>query len=582
MTDVWHTLANASTEPPNLRQGQMIPLAFQYWLACLCCVSLFAFALPVLGAKPGAAVAAAAYANVDANWPFVPQAPVGAKPAAAAGGVGLQLEAKQGFVRISAVVAGGPAARGKMAVGDRFVAIDRWEVPLSAQVSEVSEHIRGDAGTPVEIEINRPGSAAGSLRMRLVRAPMERLFPPQSRDIIRLRQGLTLLAQDDDTSMGVRFLASPQGAPWCYEFSITQGETALGSGQLQQGIAAVDAEKGGSVQIGTWRLDLVPTADKSGLFIQNSSLPLYEVTQGDWRKIAPPYPLLVKPKPAQSKRPLKWKGTSTLQLRFMEDQKPLGDRRVTLRMADDNKVTLDTVTVNTDANGLAQLAVPLGRYRIIALQPSAAGRSRDAYFSHELQGDAIELPIDVSRTHVPVVVQVRAKASAKAQAEDSWLKDEQVGKTMAKLEVARWFHQEIPQPKSMKGHVSLVYIWATWCGPCKMTAPMVAEIYARLRDSGLLVVDASIDRDEVALEDYAAESLAGGPPIALVGVDALDTLGISSVPTFILLNSSGTIVGMHRGTGWTVDGLEMLLRGLLADEAAKSTGNLPKDSHSSR
>lgn len=582
MGDVWHTLATATAQLPNLRQGLMYHFAFQQRFATLMCLSVFAFAPPLLAAKPSATAPVAAYPNVDANWPFVPQAPASAKPALAPGGVGLQLEAKQGFVRVSAVVPGGPAARGKIAVGDRFIAVDQWQVPLSAQVSEVSEHIRGDAGTAVEIEVNRPGSAAGSMRMRLTRAPMERLFPPQSRDIIRLRHGLTLLAQDDDSSMGVRFLASPQGAPWQYEYSIALGELALGSAQLQQGIAAVDGEKGGAVPIGTWRLDLAPTADKSGLFIQNSSLPLFEVTQGDWRKIAPPYPLLVKPKPAQSKRPLRWKGTSTLQLQFMEEQKPLADRRVTLRMSDDNKVTLDTATVNTDANGLAQLAVPLGRYRIIALQPSAAGKAQDAYFSYELHSDALELPIDVSRTVAPVVVRLRSKARSKAQAEESWLKDEQVGKTIPKLEVARWFHQEIPQPKSMKGHITLVYIWATWCGPCKMTAPMVAEIYARLRNSGLLVVDASIDRDELALEDYAAEALPGGPPIALVGVDALDTLGISSVPTFILLNSSGTIVGMHRGTGWTVEGLELLLRRLLADEASKSAAKSPKDGNSSR
>lgn len=534
------------------------------------CALLLLVAQPLQAAKPSAPAVRAVYPNVDPNWPFVPTVPVVAKPTVVAGGVGLQLEAKEGAVRISAVVAGGPAARAKLMVHDRFVGIDNWQVPLSAQVSEVSEHIRGDAGTTVEISVQRPGSAAGSIRVRVTRAPMERLFPPQSRDIIRVREGLTLLAQDDERSMGVRFFTA--AGQWRCEFSEVQGEAALAAAALQPGSVAIELEKGGVAQFGTWRLDLAPTADKSGLFIQNSSLPLYEVTQGDWRKIAPPYPLLVKPKPAQSKRPVKWKGSATLQLRFMDGKTPVADRRVTLRMADDKKVTLDAVTAQTDANGLAQITVPPGRYQLIALQPSVAGKARDAYFSHELLHDAAELPIDATHTQMPIVVQLRAKAPANVQAEDSWLKDEQVGKTMAKLEVARWFHQEIPQPRSMKGHITLVYIWATWCGPCKMTAPMVAEIYARLRDRMLLVVDASIDRDELALEEYAAEALPGGPPIALVGVDALDALGISSVPTFIILNSYGVIIGMHRGTGWTVDGLEALLRKQSSEEAAKSLG----------
>ena len=61
-----------------------------------------------------------------------------------------------------------------------------------------------------------------------------------------------------------------------------------------------------------------------------------------------------------------------------------------------------------------------------------------------------------------------------------------------------------------KSHLTLVDFWATWCGPCRMLAPIVEEAAAELTD----VVFAKVDVDE--------------------NRDAVIDLGIQAVPTLIL------------------------------------------------
>ena len=65
------------------------------------------------------------------------------------------------------------------------------------------------------------------------------------------------------------------------------------------------------------------------------------------------------------------------------------------------------------------------------------------------------------------------------------------------------------KPENMKG-LTLVDFWATWCGPCRMVAPIVEELAAETPD----VTFAKIDVDE-------------NPDVAI-------GLGIASIPTLML------------------------------------------------
>lgn len=39
-----------------------------------------------------------------------------------------------------------------------------------------------------------------------------------------------------------------------------------------------------------------------------------------------------------------------------------------------------------------------------------------------------------------------------------------------------------------RGRVVLLVFWATWCGPCRVEAPAIAEVYQQFKDQGLVVI----------------------------------------------------------------------------------------------
>ena len=210
--------------------------------------------------------------------------------------------------------------------------------------------------------------------------------------------------------------------------------------------------------------------------------------------------------------------------------------------------------------GVAELSLPPGRYRVLNLSPSTPGGLPDAAFEAELSPQARDLALDPTAAAV-TTLELAAKVAEGTDVAD-WSTDARVGQGLPQLEVKKWLLGH-PQPKDLKGQVLLLYVWATWCGPCRMTAPAVAQVAARLKHKPVHIVAASIDRDEAALDEYARDELPGAPAIAWIGPDGMDKLGLDSVPTFIAVDGTGRIRGLRKGGGWSPDALATWLEKVL-------------------
>jgi thioredoxin 1 len=85
----------------------------------------------------------------------------------------------------------------------------------------------------------------------------------------------------------------------------------------------------------------------------------------------------------------------------------------------------------------------------------------------------------------------------------------------------------------------LVDFWATWCGPCKMVAPVLEEIAAENGDK-ITVAKLDIDQNQATARDYQVMSIPtmilfqGGKPVKQI---------VGAKPKAALLNDLSDVLG---------------------------------------
>ena len=529
-------------------------------------------ALPALGrekAPPHAAKPKLNAAPQPANpaipaptpaWPFR-MAPVetDASKAPEPGGLGVVLGEKAGEITVQQVIPGGPAQKAGLRIGDVLESTDAIAQVHGMKLADVTPQIRGLPGSVCKVVLRR---GAETVRVQMTRVALKRLFPPPSKELVTVAPGAALLTTGNAHQLAVTWLATQKAHDDQPTIVTARIATAALDQSLQPGTG--DAREirftgdAATLTVEDWRIDLRLLPNSETVAVTASNLPVVDAgtNAGAWQQ---PWPDPVAPR-APPRLATKWRGTVAVRLRAMSAGNPVAGHRIALRISQAQK-DLESVTVVTDAAGRFAVNLEPGPFTVRALTQATPGGMRDAAFAFQLAHES-EGVAAVDGAEQVVALDVKAATVGNV---DDWQKDERVGHGLPMLDVKRWFGEKPADPADLKGQVLLVYLWATWCGPCRMTAPMIAELNVRMKDTGLRIVEASVDRDEHALEAFHHEFLSGAPAVAWLGPDGLDTLEVSSIPTFIVVDHTGTVRGFRRGGGWALEPLEAWLRALLAE-----------------
>ncbi|NIG55109.1 AhpC/TSA family protein [Chitinophaga sp. Cy-1792] len=130
-----------------------------------------------------------------------------------------------------------------------------------------------------------------------------------------------------------------------------------------------------------------------------------------------------------------------------------------------------------------------------------------------------------------------------------------------------------------KGKYVLVDFWASWCVPCRKSNPHLKTLYAKYKDKGFEIIGISDDdRNDAAWKKAVAQDGIGIWKHVLRGLDMdrrmankpnpediSDYYGIHSLPTKILIDPNGMIIGRYGGGGENDEAMDKKLAAIFGN-----------------
>ncbi|MDP3911211.1 MAG: TlpA disulfide reductase family protein, partial [Gemmatimonadales bacterium] len=133
---------------------------------------------------------------------------------------------------------------------------------------------------------------------------------------------------------------------------------------------------------------------------------------------------------------------------------------------------------------------------------------------------------------------------------------------------------------ALRGRVTIVNAWASWCAPCREEMPELVGLWTSLRDSGLALLTVNEDlNQEDARRWLDARRLA--PPVALAAGEGRGVLHYPGLPYTILVDRSGRIA--RRWIGYAgprqISDIAAAARHELGFRTAHTNATLPSARH---
>lgn len=109
------------------------------------------------------------------------------------------------------------------------------------------------------------------------------------------------------------------------------------------------------------------------------------------------------------------------------------------------------------------------------------------------------------------------------------------------------FDGSIIDSSKLRGSVVVVNFWASWCGPCKLEAKGLEEVYKKYKDKGVSFVGIAVDDTETNARAFISQFNVTYPN----AIDSDNALAsrylIFAIPTTYIVDKASLIRFTHKG-----------------------------------
>ena len=112
------------------------------------------------------------------------------------------------------------------------------------------------------------------------------------------------------------------------------------------------------------------------------------------------------------------------------------------------------------------------------------------------------------------------------------------------------FQFEGELPADLAGKVVMVDFWASWCGPCKKSFPVLDELQKQFGGQGLVIVAVNEDQKKSDMNHFLKENKVSFTVVrdaAPDGKKLVDKVDVSTMPSTFIIDAAGKVRFIHRG-----------------------------------
>jgi thiol-disulfide isomerase/thioredoxin len=145
------------------------------------------------------------------------------------------------------------------------------------------------------------------------------------------------------------------------------------------------------------------------------------------------------------------------------------------------------------------------------------------------------------------------------------------------LESSEWIGSPRPISSELKGRPAVVYLWAHWCGDCKIQGPILEALYNKYMNTGLTIIaptkrygyvaqrkPAGADEEMAYIKEIRDKFYPWLSAHAVpVSEEIFANYGVSTTPTLVLIDRAGNVSKYNPGR-LSVEELEPLIKAIAA------------------